>query len=105
MRDWWLPHFYQQRPLILRATKAPRKRKKSATVPARFNDAMPPEPRYRFSGRAYELLQIERHLLHKRLVVLSGFGGIWKTALLREAADQLTRTGPPTSACLRSYMQ
>jgi hypothetical protein len=64
---------------------------------------MPPEPRYRFSGRALELLQIERYLLRKQLVVISGFGGIGKTALVREAADWLTRTGMYTSACFVTF--
>ena len=47
---------------------------------------MPAEPRYDFSGRAYELLQIERFLLHGQLVVIHGFGGVGKTALVRETA-------------------
>ena len=95
LRDWWLPHFYQQRPLALQATRPTRKRKQPqvSAVFARFNKDMPPEPRYGFSGRAYELLQVERHLLRNRLIVISGFGGVGKTALVREAADWLTRTG------------
>src|SRR5207248_10509836 len=81
LRDWWLPHYYQQRPLTLRATKTPRKRRQRQpeTALPRLNDAMPREPHYRFSGRSFELLQVERHLLRKRLVVISGFGGIGKT--------------------------
>src|SRR5436305_11632040 len=86
-------------------TRATRKRKQSQQSPvsAHFNNAMPPKPRYPFSGRARELLQIERHLLHNRLVVLSGFGGIGKTALAREAADWLTRTGLYMLACFVSF--
>lgn len=104
LTDWWIPHFYQQRPLTLHATTAPLKRSQRQTnAPARFNDAMPPEPRYQFGGRARELLQTERHLLGKRLVVLSGFGGVGKTALVREVADWLTRTGMYTSACFVSF--
>ena len=53
---------------------------------------MPAEPRYGFTGRAYELLQIERHLQRGKLVVIHGFGGNGKTTLAREAADWLTRT-------------
>jgi tetratricopeptide (TPR) repeat protein len=108
LRDWWLPHYYQQRPLRLRATKAPRRhnqaQRPNLTLP-RFNDAMPPEPRYSFRGRAFELLQIERHLLRNRLVVVSGFGGIGKTALVREAAAWLTRTGLYASVCFVSCEQ
>src|SRR5205807_5272394 len=58
----------------------------------RLSESMPDEPRYGFSGRAYELLQIERCLLHGQLVVIHGFGGVGKTALVRETADWLTRT-------------
>ena len=49
----------------------------------RLSESMPAEPRYGFSGRAYELLQIERCLLHGQLVVMHGFGGVGKTALVR----------------------
>ena len=104
LSDWWIPHFYQQRPLTLHATAVPqhRSRRQAATPPC-FNDAMPPEPLYRFTGRAHELLQIERHLLHKQIIILSGFGGIGKTTLAREAADWLTRTGMYQGACFVSF--
>ncbi len=64
---------------------------------------MPPEPRYGFSGRSHELLQVERYLLRGKLVVISGFGGVGKTALVREAADWLTRTGMYAGACFVSF--
>src|SRR5437016_6875067 len=64
---------------------------------------MPAEPRYGFSGRAYELLQIERCLLHGQLVVMHGFGGVGKTALVRETADWLTRTKMYDTACFVSF--
>ncbi len=105
LRDWWLPHFYQQRPLALQATQPMRTRKKrqeGAPLP-RLNADMPAEPRYGFSGRSRSLLQIERHLLRGKLVVIAGFGGVGKTALVREAADWLTRTGMYTSACFVSF--
>ncbi len=105
LRDWWLPHFYQQRPLALQATRPARKRKQPqpGAALARLNTDMPPEPRYGFSGRAYELLQLERQLLRNKLIVISGFGGVGKTALVREAADWLTRTGMYTGACFVSF--
>jgi hypothetical protein len=61
------------------------------------------EPRYGFSGRAYELLQIERFLLREQLVVIHGFGGVGKTALVRETADWLTRTKMYDAASFVSF--
>jgi hypothetical protein len=92
LRDWWLPHFYQQRSMVLQATKPVRKKKQVSIPTLRLSEAMPEEPRYGFSGRSRELLQLERYLTRGKLVVISGFGGIGKTALAREAADWLTRT-------------
>src|SRR6266700_3718042 len=66
LRDWWLPHYYQQRPLALQATGKPKskaKKQPASALPSRLNTDMPPEPRYGFSGRSRELLQVERHLL------------------------------------------
>jgi hypothetical protein len=104
LSDWWVPHFYQQRSLTLHSSITLRTSTSlSQATAARFNEDMPPEPRYHFSGRARELLQIERHLLRQRLVVLSGFGGVGKTALAREVADWLTRTGLYISACFVSF--
>ena len=107
LRDWWLPHYYQQRPVLLQSTKPARKRKSSKSSAGvslpRLSESMPPEPRYSFSGRAHELLHIERHLLRGKLVVLHGFGGIGKTALARETADWLTRTKFYAGACFVSF--
>src|SRR5205807_8864858 len=50
-------------------------------------------------------LQIERALLHKRLMVIHGFGGMGKTALAREAAEWFTRTGLYQRACFISFEQ
>jgi tetratricopeptide (TPR) repeat protein len=107
LRDWWMPHFYQQRPLKLQATKKSgrrNKRKQQSDVSvSRLNETMPVEPRYGFSGRARELLKIERCLLQGKLVAIHGFGGIGKTAFVREAADWLTRTKMYERACFVSF--
>jgi len=59
--------------------------------------------RYGFSGRASELLHIERFLLRDQLVVIHGFGGVGKTALVRETADWLTRTSMYDAASFVSF--
>jgi predicted ATPase len=115
LRDWWLPHYYQQRPLLLEPTapasalpagarRTRTKRRSDSSLPA-LSESMPSEPRHGFSGRATELLQLERALLHDRLVVIYGFGGIGKTTLAREAADWFTRTGMYQRACFISFEQ
>ncbi len=104
LQDWWLPHFYQQRPLELRPTRPSGELKQElAPCSDRLSESMPTEPRYGFSGRAYELLQIERCLLREQLVVIHGFGGVGKTALVRETADWLTRTKMYDAASFISF--
>src|SRR6266567_1758971 len=107
LRDWWLPHYFQQRSLVLQTTGKPKskaKKQPASALAGRLNTDMPPEPRYGFSGRSRELLQVERHLLQGKLVVIDGFGGVGKTALVREAADWLTRTGMYAGACFVSFV-
>jgi len=75
-------------------------------APARGDDvgAFPPPPRYRFIGRARELHQLERALARHRAVLISGMGGMGKTALSREAAFWWTRSGLfPDGACFLSF--
>jgi tetratricopeptide (TPR) repeat protein len=104
MRDWWLPHYYQQRPVSLQPAKPKRSRKKATETPLpRFSEGVPAAPRYGFSGRAYELLRLERFLLQGKLVVVHGFGGVGKTALASEAADWFTRTKLYDGACFVSF--
>ena len=103
LQDWWLPHFYQQRPVVLRATRPSGTLELQQAASERLSESMPVEPRYGFGGRAYELLQIERCLLHGQLVVIHGFGGVGKTALVRESADWLTRTSMYDAANFVSF--
>src|SRR5262249_28511302 len=93
-------------PLVLqpkkkRATKT-NKEGSLATRP-RLGAGMPAAPRYGFSGRSRELFQMERWLGQNKLVVVHGFGGMGKTALVREVADWLTRTGMYQGACFVSF--
>ncbi|GAC1625612.1 MAG: hypothetical protein NVS4B11_21650 [Ktedonobacteraceae bacterium] len=102
--DWWLSHYYQQRPVVFEASKKAKRKKTPVHANAPLlSDTMPKEPRYGFTGRALELLKIERALLQKKLVVISGFGGMGKTALARGAADWFTRTGMYKGACFVSF--
>jgi hypothetical protein len=80
LRDWWLPHFYQQRALDFSRQRDAQ----HVTLPVvtRKVEQFPPAPRYGFGGRARELLTLERDLLKGRLVVVHGFGGQGKTQYL-----------------------
>ncbi|WP_437633186.1 CHAT domain-containing protein [Sorangium sp. So ce854] len=98
--DFWLPHFYQQRPLQL-SPRAPASRRSPREAP-RFT-GLPDDPRYGFAGRGRELLDIERALFRGKIVLLHGFGGTGKTALAAEAARWLCRTGMYRGACFISF--
>lgn len=106
LRDWWLPHFYQQRALDFQPAAAGTTGKKQVAArgqAASVAPALPAEiaaqvrlpdpPRYGFSGRAAELLRAERWLSAGKLVAVLGFGGVGKTAFAGELAAWLTRTG------------
>ncbi len=103
LHDWWLPHLYQQRPLILQSTHplSPPKPLKH-TFPS-LSETMPLDPHYGFGGRAHNLLSLERLLRRKWIVVVHGFGGVGKTALVREVAAWLTRTGMYDGAYYTSF--
>jgi tetratricopeptide (TPR) repeat protein len=105
LQDWWLPYLYLQRPLALHpVSAAPESRQPLATaVPPRANDGTPILSSYAFIGRSAELLQIERFLLRLGIVVVSGFGGVGKTALVREAATWLTHTQMYDETCFVSF--
>ncbi len=96
--DWWLPHYYQQRPVSLQPSGTP-------TPPPPISKSGFPvvDARRVFVGRARELLEIERSLGKGKMVVLQGFGGIGKTTLAVEAAAWLTRTGMYKGAVFVSF--
>lgn len=94
--DWFIPQLYQvgPDPALLAGVAAP-----AGGAPAlapldtsRLHD-FPPAPRYRFQGRARELLRLERDFRQAPAVLLTGMGGMGKTALAREAAAWWLRTG------------
>ena len=65
----------------------------------------PAPPRYRFHGRARELLALERAFRRHNAVLFSGMGGMGKTALAREAAAWELRKGRFTAAVFHSFEQ
>ncbi len=65
----------------------------------------PPEPMYRFHGRAQELLELERAFRRGPAVVLTAMGGMGKTALAREAAAWWLRKKRFDAAVFHSFEQ
>lgn len=97
LRDWFLPALYQQAadPVIFAQSDGavvPR-REPAAFTNARLPGALPPEPLHGFTGRAWELLKLERELAARAVVIVHGFGGLGKTTLAAEAARWFWRTG------------
>jgi len=114
LEDWFIPQLYQVgADPALALTKGRRRAKKSSRVTIRKWDEVaaalhgqfPPEPMYRFHGRALELLQLQRAFQRHRAVLLCGGGGMGKTALAREAAAWWLRTGQIDAAVFCSFEQ
>jgi tetratricopeptide (TPR) repeat protein len=104
LQDWWLPYLYLQRPLALQPVGAePDLRQALADAAPPSNDASAALPSSEFIGRSAALLKIERLLLRTGIVMVSGFGGVGKTALAREAAKWLTRTRMYDDTCFVSF--
>jgi tetratricopeptide (TPR) repeat protein len=108
LRDWFLPALYQQSadPIVFAppSTHPPISQSsnlpifQSSNLPISLTNpnapgGLPPDPLHGFHGRAREMLQLERALAEKALVVLHGFGGMGKTALAAEAGRWFYRTG------------
>ncbi|MBN1900750.1 tetratricopeptide repeat protein [Candidatus Sumerlaeota bacterium] len=105
LQDWFIPQLYQVGDdiILVKNPKALAKRKKAAPKKIFFN--FPPEPLYRFHGRALEILALERAFRHNEAVLITGMGGMGKTALAREAAAWWLRTGRFDAAVFFSFEQ
>ncbi len=110
LQDWFIPQLYQVGPdpaLITggQAEPAPARARRARQIRKRMHGEFPPRPMYEFHGRALELLKLERFFRFHPAVVLSGMGGMGKTALAREAAAWWIRTGRFDSAIFVSFEQ
>lgn len=106
LQDWIIPQLYQvgdDPVLVPGAAPLP-----EGGSPTREQDGLhdfPPPPRYRFQGRARELLNLERAFRKHPAVLLHAMGGMGKTALAREAAHWWRRTGRFAAALFHSFEQ
>ena len=113
IQDWFIPQLYQvgQDPVLLEADHGQRTKDEGQKASVRRPSftvglqGFPPEPMYHFHGRALELLEIERAFRRHNGVVVSGGGGMGKTALSREAAAWWLRTGRFDKAVFISFEQ
>lgn len=109
LRDWFLPALYQQKqdPVVfsiqtsevshreashLETSEVLTKKPQALTNP-HAPGGLPAEPIHGFHGRTREMLNLERALAERAIVVLHGFGGMGKTALAAEAGRWFYRTG------------
>jgi tetratricopeptide (TPR) repeat protein len=106
LEDWFIPQLYQvgDDPVLFTGVegepRADREGRDEVSLPG-----FPPPPLYRFHGRAQELLDLERAFRRQPALVLSGGGGMGKTALAREAAHWWRRTGRFDHAVFCSFEQ
>ncbi len=113
LHDWFIPQLYQVGgdPVLIPSGSVPTP-DPAAPPPltpqeqvAQRMHGFPPEPLYRFHGRAPDLLHLERALRKAPAVLLAGMGGMGKTALAREAAHWWLRTRRYEAAVFVSFEQ
>jgi len=108
LQDWFIPQLYQVGADLAMIEQAQTLPAAEAPAPAPALDGLhgfPPAPLYRFHGRAMELLALERAFRRYSAALLSGMGGMGKTALAREAASWWRRTGRFDVAVFCSFEQ
>jgi tetratricopeptide (TPR) repeat protein len=95
LEDWLLPVVYQNQPVTLQPREF-KPEERSAWLERKVEEKSyaPTEPQYGFVGRDIDILQIEKHLLAKRnILLIRGMGGAGKTTLLRHLAAWWHTTG------------
>jgi tetratricopeptide (TPR) repeat protein len=104
-QDWFLPQLYQSGvdQMLLAETAVTAPAPKPAIEERLYK--FPPQPMYLFQGRARDLLEMERAFEQHPALLLSGGGGMGKTALAREAAWWWLRTGRFERAVFVSFEQ
>ncbi|NJL29357.1 MAG: tetratricopeptide repeat protein, partial [Thermoanaerobaculia bacterium] len=108
LQDWFIPQLYQagEDPALVPEATLPVLEVRPAPADPEANlHNFPPSPLYSFQGRAFELLQVERAFESSPAVLVSGGGGMGKTALAREVAHWLLRLGRFEAAVFVSFEQ
>jgi tetratricopeptide (TPR) repeat protein len=107
MLDWFIPQLYQvgSDPVLLAKKNKLGKKVEAKPRPEERMFGFPPKPIYRFHGRAKDLLELERAFERHPAVLLTGGGGMGKTALAREVAYWWLRTGRFERAVFVSFEQ
>ena len=81
LEDWMLPVVYQNRELRLTVRDFTPEEQTDYYMRQAVS-YRPPEPTYGFVGRDLDILQIEKRLLKRNLLLVQGMGGAGKTTLL-----------------------
>jgi len=108
LQDWFIPQLYQvgSDPVLVSgqamSDRRPQTVDRRSTLHAQLS-TFPPPPMYHFHGRAMELLELERAFRRHAAIVVTGMGGMGKTALSREAAAWWLRTGRFEAAVFCSF--
>ena len=102
LEDWILPVVYQNQEQKLRVREFSAA-ERAAYYEARARRYRPPEVTYGFVGRDLDILEIERRLLQRNILLLQGMGGVGKTTLLHHVAAWWQTTGFVGRVCNFGY--